>query len=246
MIEVFIIVAVIFFIAVLFYKQANEQFEISQITAARLEELPTLYAERSPIVVSGYPLPGIGTEGELRKRPRILQMKVGQTTLQHLLDSPRALANFQFPYATAEFLAQESGLTVWFQHHLYDQLLPSPYTKWFYSAKTTLWLHHRGLFPTTAFQTLIMPTQGVARVSLMLATALPYLPTRWEGRQFMTLSAQDTPLLGQIKYIDVLLRPGTLLLLPPHMIVDIASSDSAGEAAWLFVAEIHHPISRLA
>ena len=45
MIEIFIIIAVVFFIAVLFYKQANEQFDILQITADRLEELPTLYAE---------------------------------------------------------------------------------------------------------------------------------------------------------------------------------------------------------
>jgi len=33
MIEILIIVAVVFFIAVLFYKQANEEFEILQITS---------------------------------------------------------------------------------------------------------------------------------------------------------------------------------------------------------------------
>jgi hypothetical protein len=80
MLEIFIIVAVVFFIAVLFYKQANEDFEILQITSARMDELPTLYAERYPIVLSDYALPGLGTESELRKRPAILQMKMGGTT----------------------------------------------------------------------------------------------------------------------------------------------------------------------
>ena len=243
MLEIFIIVAVVFFIAVLFYKQANEDFEILQITSARMDELPTLYAERYPIVLSDYALPGLGTESELRKRPAILQMKMGGTTLQGLLDRPANLRSFVFPYETAQFIAKETGLSTWFQHHLFHRLVPSPYTKWFYMARTTLWPDHRGLFKTTAFQTLIMPTQGNARVSLMLPTVLPYLPTRWEGRNFHSLSAEDTPLLSQIHYVDVVLRPGTLLLLPPHMIVNIFTGDDSNKPVWSFIAEIHHPIS---
>jgi len=243
MLEIIIILAVIFFIAVLFYKQANEDFEILQISAERMDELPTLYAERYPIVLSDYSLPGLGTESELRKRPAILQMKMGGTTLQGLLDRPASLRTFSFPYETAQFIAKETGLSTWFQHHLLHRILPSPYTKWFYTARMTLWPEHRGLFKTTAFQTLIMPTQGNARVSLMLPTVLPYLPTRWEGRNFHSLNAQDTPLLSQIHYVDVVLRPGTLLLLPPHMIANISTGDVSDKPVWSFIAEIHHPIS---
>ena len=246
MIEILIIVAVVFFIAVLFYKQANEEFEILQITSSRMDELPTLYAERYPIVLSDYGLPGLGTETELRKRPAILQMKMGGTTLQALLNRPANLRSFTFPYETAQFIAKETGLSTWFQHHLYARLLPSPYTKWFYTARTTLWPDHRGLFKTSAFQTLIMPTQGTARVSLMLPTVLPYLPTRWEGRMLHSIRTQDTPLLSQISYVDVILRPGTLLLLPPHMIVDISTGPQEQVSAWSFIAEIHHPISIIA
>jgi hypothetical protein len=246
MIEIFIIVAVVFFIAVLFYKQANEQFDILQITADRLEELPTLYAERSPIVVSGFVPPALGTEAELRKRTNIIQMTVSQgksgKSLRQLLDSPGELRTFQFLPETASFLAQESGLTVWFNHHLYEQLLPSQYTKWFYSNKSSLWIDHRGLFKTTAFQTIIMPTQGITRVCLMLPSVLPYLPTQWEGRRFSSLSPQDTPLLNQIKYIEIRLRKGNLLALPPHMIVDVSSEEGV---AWNFIGEIHHPISKI-
>ena len=243
MIEIFIIATVLFFIAVLFYKQANEQFEILQVPAERIHELPTLYTDRSPIVISDYKPPALGTEEELQKRPNILQMSIAPNlSLKQLLTNPQTLETFPFTQKTAVFLAKESGLTVWFQHHLYDQLLPSPYTKFFYSAKTSLWPNHRGLFKTTAFQTLIMPTQGTASVSLMLSKVIPYLPTRWEGRQFRTLTPQDTPLLNQIKFLEITLRKGNLLLLPAHVIVDIASIQSA----WCFIGEIHHPISLLA
>jgi len=243
MIEILIILTIVFFIAVLFYKQANEQFEILQIEAERIHELPTLYADRSPIVINKFQPPALGSEKEMQKRPNILQLTIAPNlTLRTLLASPQRLATFPFTQDTANFLAKESGLSVWFEHHLYDSLLPSSYTKWLYSSKTSLWPNHRGLFKTTAFQTIIMPTQGAASVSLMLGKTIPYLPTRWEGRSFHSLTAQDTPLLNQIKFMEIKLRHGNLLLLPAHMIVDIRSIESA----WCFIAEIHHPISRLA
>lgn len=246
--ETIIILGVLFFIAVLFYKQGNEQFEILQIEAERLQELPTLYSDKAPIVVSDFKLPALGTQAELQKRPHILQMSVAPSlSLKALLGSESSLKAYTFKKATAEFLAKETGLSVWFEHHLYSSLLPSPYTQWLYSYNTSLWPHHRGLFKTTAFQTVIMPTQGTTRVSLLLQKALPYLPKRWEGRAFGSLTPQDTPLLNQIQFIEVKLRPGNLLLLPAHLIVDIASDPASGEAiAWNFVAEIHHPISKLA
>jgi hypothetical protein len=245
MIEIIIILTVLFFIAVLFYKQANEQFEILQIEASRLSELPTMYSDRSPIVVSNFQTPALGTEDELRKRPNILQMAVSpEFSLKSLLEHPTALKTFHFNPETAKFLAKESGLQVWFEHHVYKELLPSPYTKWLYTFKTSLWPHHRGLFKTTAFQTVIMPTQGTVRVSVMLGSALPYLPNRWYNRSFHSLTPQDTPLLNQIKFIEIKLRRGNLLLLPAHLIVDITSE--GGPASWSFIAEINHPISRLA
>lgn len=236
---------VLFFISVLFYKQANEQFEILQLDAERLEELPTLYADKSPIVLSGFPAPSLGTMMELQKRPHILQMKLTPTqTLGQVLTNPMTLRTFSFTPTTAEFLAKESGLTIWFEHHLYKDILPSPYTKVFFSSQTYLWPHHRGLFQTSAFQTILMPTQGEVIVSLLLPKMIPYMPRVWKGRQFHTLTQNDTPLLSQIQYLDVVLRKGNLLCLPSHLLVDI-STYSKEEPAWIFQANLHHPISRL-
>jgi len=206
MLEYLLIIIVLFFIGVLFYKQANEEFQILQLDADRLSELPTLYADRSPIVVSDFPTPNLGTQA-----------------LQKRFDAT----------------AKESGLSVWFEHHLYKDLL-SPYTRWIYSFNTSLWPLRRGLFKTTAFQTIIMPTEGTASVKLMLLKMVPYLPNGWQGRSFSSLSLYDTPLLNQIQFIEIRVRKGNLLFLPAHMIVDIDSTDN------IFIAEINHPISLIA
>jgi hypothetical protein len=232
-IEITVFISVLLFIAVLFYKQANEQFEILQIDATRLSELPTLYQDRSPIVISEYDTPNLGTSEDLYKRQSIVQMPTGPNqTLGQLLK----YKGLTLPIKTAEFLAKETGLQIWFEHHLAKALIPS----YLYSFNCSLWPYKRGMFKTKAFQTLLMPTQGTAIVTLMLQKMIPYLPTKWNTREFGSLTLHDTPLLNQIQFIDIKLRKGTLLLLPAHLIVDIKSDD-----AWTFIAEIHHPISRV-
>lgn len=222
MLEYALFIIVLFFIGILFYKQANEEFQILQLDAERLSELPTLYVDRSPIVVSDFQTPALGTEEELAKRG------IGGNLIN-------------IPKETATYLAKESGLTIWFEHHLYKQLLPSPYTQFIYSFNTSLWPVNRGLFKTTAFQTVLMATQGTASVKIMLQKMIPYLPSKWMGRGFSSLSVYDTPLLGQLQFIEIRIRKGNLLFLPAHLIVDMSSTD-----AWVFMAEIHHPISRIA
>jgi hypothetical protein len=239
MIEYIVILAVLLFIAVLFYKQANEQFEILQITAERIQELPTLYQDRSPIVVSDFPTPNLGTYSEISKRPHIMHLHLHPPSPSQISIGQAIHSRMLFPSKGAEILAKESGLSIWFEHHLYKALLPSPYTSWVYSFKTSLWPNKRGMFKTKAFQTLLMPTQGTAILTLMLPKMIPYLPTKWSGRAFSSLSTQDTPLLSEIKFLEIRLRKGNLLLLPAHLIADIRSE----EDSWTFMAEIHHPVS---
>ena len=104
--EIVVFISVLLFIAVLFYKQANEQFEILQIDASRISELPTLYQDRSPIVISDYDTPNLGTAEELYKR-NVLQMKVGNQTLGQLIQGSMTIQ-------AAEVLAKETGLHIWF------------------------------------------------------------------------------------------------------------------------------------
>ncbi len=240
-----VILFVIGFIAVLFYKQANEQFEILQLEADRLHELPTLYGDHAPIVIRSFSVPNLGNFAELQKRKHILQMAIAPNkTLYSVLFNKTELSKWVFRPETASFLAKEAGLNIWFKQTLYNHFLPSSYTSWLYSEKTFLYPHHRGLFKTTAFQTIIMPTQGQASVSLILQNSETYLPPKWREQQFKKITTLDTPLLTQIKFVEVKLKKGNLLVLPAHLIVDITTDSE--EPCWFFLAEIHHPISKLA
>jgi len=245
MLEYILFIIVLFFIGILFYKQANEEFQILQLDAERLSELPTLYVDRSPIVVSDFQTPDLGTEEGLQKRGILDAPATANQTLRQVIQATT------IPLETARHLSKESGLSVWFEHHLYKQLLPSPYTQFIYSFNTSLWPLRRGLFKTTAFQTMLMPTQGTASVKIMLQKMIPYLPSKWMGRGFSELSLHDTPLLGQLQFIEIRVRKDNLLFLPAHLIVDIESLGETGErapsqASWIFMAEINHPISRIA
>jgi hypothetical protein len=238
---------VLLFIAILFYKQANEQFEILQLEANRIQELPTLYSDHSPIVVRNFTVPNIANFEQLVKRKHIMQMALApKKSLYSILTNPKELLNWTFPPITTDFLAKESGLHVWFKMNLFSILLPNSYMNWMYSFKTFLYPHHRGLFKTTAFQTIIMPTQGQARVSLILQNAEAYLPIKWRERQFSSLTTQDTPLLSQIQFVEVKLKKGNFLVLPSHLIIDVATDTTEETDCWFMVAEVHHPISKIA
>jgi len=248
MIEILFCGIVILFIAILFYKQANEEIDILQLDAERIEEVSTLYADRSPIVLKGFPVPALGTYEEMKKRPNILEMRIGDTTdtLDTLLHSD-GLKEFQFHETTREFLAKESGLHVWFGLHSYKDLLPSKMTEWMYFYKTGLWPSHRGLWQTSAVHTLLVPTQGTAHVSLLVSKMIPYLPAEWKGRKLSSITAADTPLVSHLKYVEIKLRKGNALLLPAHVLVDVSSEGGGvNDMLWMFQAEIHHPISGFA
>lgn len=245
MIEFLFFFVVLFFIAALFYRESKTEFEILQLEADRLEELPDLYSEKQPIVLRGLSFPPLGTYSELRKRPQILQMGITPTlTLDALLHSPD-LATFSFREETTAFLARESGLPIWCTQTFYPTVLPT-FGKPFYTTKESLWPSHRGLWKTTAYYTMCIPTQGIASVKLLLPTMVPFLPLRWEGRRFDSLRTEDTPLLSQLQFVEIKVRTGTAVCIPAHVLVDLSQHEESTDTLFTYMIDIHHPISRLA
>lgn len=245
MIEFIFLIAVLYFIAVLFYRDKKDSFEILQLEADRINELPDLYAEKHPIVIRGLALPSLGTYAELKKRPHILQLGVSPTqSLDALLHSP-ALSTFTFSQETTSFLAKESGLPIWCTPNLYPKLIP-PFGKQLYSTKESLWPSHRGLWKTKAYYTFCSPTQGMASVKLLLPAMIPFLPVQWEGRNFDSLKKEDTPLLSHLEFVEIKLRPGNALMIPAHVLANITQHPDSPEPLFTYLVEIHHPISRFA
>lgn len=230
MLEYLLILVAGLFIAVLFYKQANEQLEILLLEASRQSELPTLLQERSPVIIRGYATPSLGTPAECKKRPSLAPLFQWDPST--------------FPLATRKALSQESGLDIWFEHTWIPHLT-TPFTQLFMKPHSRLLIHSEGLQKTTAPYTFIMPTQGEFILTIMLQSQEPFLPKRWKGRIFSTFTAQDTPLLNQVQYTEVVLRKGHILILPAHLFYDISQTKESKEEAWAYCVELHHPISQL-
>lgn len=230
MLEYILILVAALFIGVLFYKQANDQLEILLLESARQSELPNLLQERSPVILRGYTTPALGTPAECKKRP----------SLAPLFQYDPAT----FPLQTRKALAQESGLDIWFEH-TWMLTLTTPLTRFYTTTSSKMIIKEEGLQLTTAPLTVFMPTQGECTLTLMIQTQLPFLPKRWKGRQFSQFTAQDSPLLNQIQYTEVVLRKGHILFLPAHLLFDIQQTPESKEEAWIYCVELHHPISRI-
>jgi hypothetical protein len=243
MIEFLFLLAVLSFIAVLFYRDSKPSFEILQLEAERIDELPELYSEKYPIVLRGLSFPSLGTYAEMKNRPHILQLGVKpDLSLDALLHSPQ-LSSFRFTEETTSFLAKESGLPIWSANMLYPKILPS-FARPIYSTKESLWPSHRGLWKTKAFYTFCTPTQGIASVKLLLPSMIPYLPLKWETMNFDHLKKEDTPLLSHLQFVEVKLRPGTALCIPAHVLVNITQHPDSSDTLFTYIVDIHHPISR--
>ena len=61
MLEIFLILLIVFFVLIFFYKQATNEFHILQIEQSTLDTLPELLSEAHPIVIRGLGTPKILT-----------------------------------------------------------------------------------------------------------------------------------------------------------------------------------------
>ena len=239
MLEYLFILAAIFCIAVFFYKQANEQLEILQLDADRIADLPTLLAERSPVILRNYTTPALGTLEEVSKQAR----------LQPLFHRPAESISAN----DRSVLSQHLGMDLWFEH-AWLPALTTYLTRLYTSPRSRMVLRQEGLSKTTAPTTFFMPTQGSFSVFLLVPRCHAFLPPTggWKGICSNHLTLDLVPLLGQLQWLELKVRKGHVLFLPPHQIVEFREESGVDQTAlgsWGpmgYLVELHTPISRLA
>jgi hypothetical protein len=246
MIEIFVILAVVFALFILFYRQAVEQYDILQIEAAQLSELPKLVSERLPVVIRSIGTPKLFTPDSLQQNKRLLTYPLGnQLTVQSYLAKP--VSTVKLPKKAATVLANESGLRVWAEHTWFPKFMSIPLWEHIHSLSVEALIGEEGLRKTTAVSTLIYPTSAALDITVLTEHQEQFLPRTWKGRFPETFTLQDSPLVGEIKYITIKVRPGTLLCLPTHWICSIRASESDKDKPLLYGwIELHNPISWLA
>jgi hypothetical protein len=248
LLEAIIIIATIFIIALVFYKQTNPEYKILQVENGDLQKLPYLIPELSPIVIRGFKVPNFWTRADVQARPRLQQIPLAYrgfmpTSLIEAVTNP-ALALPTVALQTASLLAQESGIQVWAEH----TILPVFTDLWYnrcLTIQTQALISNQGLQETTALLTVIFPTEGDLQFSLLHKKQAAYCPAQWQGTMPATWTKETTPLVGEIQFIDVIIRKGTALALPPHWRWAAVATESIIKPM-IAVVEVHHPISALA
>ena len=239
--ESILILMIVGVILVFFYRQAVQEFNILQVES--IEKVIPLIQERCPIVV--YPYESnlkLWSRQDLQQRPTIFNTPYAGQPLEIQLKQESVITKSQ----DSRTLADQVGLNVWikeeflkaFKEHLwYSPLL---------TTRAEALIGAQGLRQTYAYTTALVCTEGALSVSLLTEASDKYLPQQWLNKRLKTLKKDDTPHLEKIQYIDVVVRPGSLLLIPPHWKVCWENLDSPAPTAALAVwIEVHHPVSRL-
>jgi hypothetical protein len=243
MIEYFGILAFLFLVAIFFYKQALEEFDVLQIEANQLEQLPKLLSEQSFLVVRSLPEVHLWNPNTIKEIPRIQKAPYGKHTLIDIVSDSKTPLPTTYPLSS-EKLAEHTGIHTWIQTMWLPKILDNPWLSWLFHSRTEACIGRKGLRKSTAYSTLILPTEGDLMISVMPESSETYLPKKWRGRTFSEMKRAEAPLIGEIKFLDIKVRQGSALFVPPHWILNI---EQEGETVpWFLWSEFHHPLSKLA
>jgi hypothetical protein len=253
--QTFLFICICFLIAVCFYKQRRSTVELLQLEYSTSQDsLKDLAQERQPIIIRGVPVPTSITVDKLSKMNRldVFPLADSKATLLDYRTAPgNTLPDFQAsgrPLLTSEQsikLAKELALDTWVSHSLQDTIneMNGIFTV-AYSNTTKVVLGGTGMQRATPINTLVMPVEGKYILSIVNKKSETFLPSNWKHRYARTLTINDSPMVGEIQYIDVILRPGTLICIPTHCIYNL-EPDPSSEFHSSLVVEVDSPISNL-
>jgi hypothetical protein len=224
---------------------------VLQLEADQLEQLPELLEELQPVVIRGIVPPKGFTRDSLQKIPRLGNYDVGGQPLSDILEKPQILFGAEgaptLNQVSREQLCKELAINVWANHTWLPVFSQST---WIGPAvgtmRTEAIFGGLGMIRTTAKYTCVMPTEGKYTLSILSRQSETFLPEKWQYRYPATLTLNDTPLVADLKYLDIIVRPGTTVCLPPHCIISIEPVKESAELFALVMVEYHEPITLIA
>jgi len=236
-----LVFGVILLIITFFYKQAFCDFRINQLEWSQRAQLSTILSEYVPVVVRGLPSATFWTREDVRLRSCYTDLSIFQdVSLPEWISTSTTESVCPWKDTQAAQIAAAAGMPVWDKKWIQPSVLSR---RFWMSARYHCWAGRMGLQKLFATWTMILPVEGTIVVSILPDTTESALPASWRGRFPAEITAKDTPFLSDIKYMDIVVRPGSALFLPAHWFVSWV-----GDSVTPFVctASYHSPVSLLA
>lgn len=246
MIEWLVGFTVLFFLGVIFYKQSVQEFRLNQIEWDQRHQIDALYDERVPVVVRSMPQPPVWTQEDVMIRDFYgSERPLGEKrSLRDIIMSTDGLGT-NWPPAYRQHLWDVTGLALWFDKFWAPVIAGQRgWLAGFLPAAGECFYGPRGLEKVTANWQLIVPTEGAIVVSIMTSKYGRYLPAKWRGLYVSKMTKKTVPFVDELKYVDIIVRPGTALWIPSHWFACWEAKDE-GMVPLVAVVNIHTPISYL-
>jgi hypothetical protein len=253
MLEILLIVVIICLVLTFFYKQAVCEFRLNQIEWGQVgEKMGDLLTEKVPIVVRGRPPTAFWTQEDVHLREVYATVPIfdNQSLPDWIMSAtPESRCPWSTAHARILGLRSVSGLEHWVDRALNPVLYGSNLLAPFWLRPIShCWAGSRGLSKTVAPWTAIFVSQGAITVTIMTDAVTAALPEVWEGVFPGSLTSYDTPFISDLKFIDIVLRPNSVLFMPAHWYVSWTVHNVGDDTICPMVCsvEYHSPISRFA
>ena len=239
--EILLFLCVGLLILIFFYKQAIMEFRLAQTDT--IDKVPGLMKEKLPIISQPFPIPfHLWTAKEINERYSLSSIVIPEYNVT-LSTACQSSGQVSWTPEFASKVALITGLPVWAEQFLKPIFTKESLLAPIYSYRTEVYIGPQGLQKTYGLATILAVTDGTAAVTLLNEQSDPYLPLQWKGKIVSNLTRDDAPLIGHIQCIDVILRPGSCLIVPPHWKYCMEMKDSPQILSVKIV--VNHPISYL-
>ena len=250
--EFLFILSLIFAILTFFYRQSVSDFRVNQIEwTGRQSSLKQLLTEKIPIVIREIPTSTIWTYQDILMR----DVYTKDQHLNNLVSEIPLGKHTQGLWSPekAEYIASNNGLSIWADKYLNNEIFANIFEQkaWVYP-KYSCWYGSIPLRKTIATWNCILSFENEVIVSLLPQKLEYALPKDKESFFPHELNINNTPFYNDIKFLDIIVRPGNCLLIPSHWIYSISpnSNTTAHTSNNIFplisIIEYHNPVSLFA
>ena len=233
MITILIICSLLFFIYVFFYKQSISDYTILQIHYSQVQKLNETLLDKAPVIIKDVEIPHCVQKNSLLSVQRFANTYLGSCKLSEYMN--KEVCELQLSNELEIFLANETGFNSYIIHNWLPRVYTNPLSQYISTIESKICFGSHQLQKTSAIWSLILPIESKYIISLINPNYAESLPYNWRTIQNLEENLN-------IQFIDVIVKPGTMLILPPHWYYLMKAEENG--AYYTFV-EYHEPVSIL-